>query len=320
MKTSEFAAALVVVLVAAAAIGGMLFYFTNNNSTNQTGSQTTPVGGQTTQPTYTTTSHTPTYATEGFQETGSVNSVDSAGGHYSIANVALGDPLWITLSANQLSQVQFGEDFEVKVTYTPLGQPVLDTMGKVISVSSSGNCQPKPAGVYSQQPCTTIALLNGNATSSIPSAWNPQVGGQVILALTPETSTPLVVLTGLQVIAVTCSSWSNNQCVNSTSTQQFSAFAQSPTCLQSAFYPSNAPCVYAGPVSQLPISFTFANVPWCAGCNYHISAVATDPGFSVTSVQSNGMGVMGNGVTVSLSIARSDYDGILHLTFYFIPS
>jgi hypothetical protein len=317
MKNQDFAVVLVVVLLAASAAGGMLFYFKNNNVT---GIESPPNNGIQTTPVHATTSGTPTYSTEGFQDTGSVLSVDSSGGHYAIANVAIGNPLWVTLSSSQLPQVHFGEDFEVKMTYSPRGQTMLDTYGKVISVSSNGNCQPIVVGIYSQQPCAIIALLDSSAMSTVPSAWNPQVGGQIILSFSPETSTPLVVITGLQLSAATCNEYIQNplRCLNSTSTSQFAAFVSTPTCLQSSLFSAGPPCVFAASGSSLSISFAFSNYPFCLGCTYNLTVTTSDPGFSVTGVQPSGIGYK-SGAVVTLSIPTTDFVGTLHLAFIYIP-
>lgn len=298
----------------------MLAYFKNNPQQPHAGGQ--PVsnpnlnGGMTTTPHPTTT----TYSVEGFQDSGSVSSVDSSGGHYTMANVAIGNPVWVTLTSSQLSQVHFGENFEVRMTYSPNGQSMLDTFGKVLSVSSNGNCQPIVIGIYSQQPCAAIALLDSSVSATVPSAWSPQVGGQVVLSFTPETSTPLVVITGLQSTGATCSEWSSNplQCYNSTSIAQFGASVNSPSCLQQAYFSSAPPCIFAAQGGSISISVSFPNYAYCFGCTYSLTATTSDPGFSVSEVQTSGFGYASS-ATMTLSLPTSDFDGTLHLTFVFIP-
>ena len=320
MKRSELAVAVIVILVTAVIAGGMLTYFKNNPQQPHMGGQTVSNPNPNERVTTSPTVNTPTYSTEGFQDSGSVSSVDSSGGHYAIANAALGNPLWVTLSSSQLSQVHFGEDFEVKMTYSPNGQSMLDTYGKVISVSSNGNCQPIVIGVYSQQPCATISLLDSNVASTVPSDWNPQVGSQIVLSFSPEMSAPLVVITELQFSAATCNEYVQNplQCLNSTSTNQFAAFVNSPSCLQSGLFSTAPPYVFAASGSALSISFSFSNYPFCPGCSYNLTVTTSDPGFSVTGVQPNGFGY-NSGATVTLSIPTTDFDGTLHLAFIYIP-
>ena len=298
----------------------MLTYFKNNPQQPYSGGQPVSNPNQNGGVTTPTTVVTPTYSTEGFQDTGSVSSVDSSGGHYAITNVAIGNPLWVTLSSSQLSQVHFGEDFEVSMTYSPNGQTMLNTYGKVLSVSSDGNCQPLVIGAYSQQPCATISLLDSNFTATVPSAWNPQVGGQIVLSFSPETSTPLVAITGLQFNAATCNEYIQNpfQCLNSTSTTQFAAFVNSPSCLQFGLFSTAPPCVFTASGSPLSISFSFSNYPFCPGCSYNLTVTTSDPGFVVTGVQPNGFGY-NSGATVTLSIPTSDFDGTIHLSFIYIP-
>jgi hypothetical protein len=296
MKTSEFAVALVVILVAASAIGGMLYYFRNTNSTPQTVVQTTSSSGQSVQ---TTHSSTPTHSTEGLQETGSVNSVDSAGGHYSISNVALSNPLMVALSQNELSQVQYGEDFQVQMTYSPNQQSMLSTFGKVIGVSSNADCT--TAGAYTPEPCATIALLNTNIPSTVPSNWNPQVGGQVTLALTPETETPLVAITGAQF---------------SSTGSQASAEVLEPTCLTQ--YSGTNACVMLANGQSFMIE-VFISGSTCYGSCEPSSITAGDPGFTVT-----GFGPASGGFTpdtnITMLVPNTDFVGNIDLTLVYASS
>ena len=321
MKGSELAVTVIVILATAVIAGGMLTYFKNNPQQSHSGGQ--PVsnsnlnGGVTTS---TSPPNTPTHSAEGFQDSGSVSSVDSGGGHYAVASVAMGNPLWVTLTPSQLSQVRFGEDFAVKMTYSPNGQTMLDTYGKVLSVSSNGNCQPVVMGVYPQQPCATIALLDSSASTTVPSAWNPQVGGQVVLSFIPETSNPLVVITGLQYTGATCSEWASNslQCMNSTSIAQFGASVNNPSCLQQTYFSSAPLCIYAAQGGSISISFSFPNYAYCFGCTYNLDVTTSDPGFSVSGVQTSGFGYASS-ATATLSLPTTDFEGTLHLAFVYVP-
>ncbi|MDA4124805.1 MAG: hypothetical protein OK438_05065 [Thaumarchaeota archaeon] len=290
MKASEFAIAFVIILVAASVIGGMLYYFRNAPAT-QTVSETTPNARAT------------TYSTEGFQETGSVSSVDSGGGHYSIPSVAFGNPLLIELTSSQLSLVQYGEDFEVRVTYTPSQQTMLEAMGKVIDVSSNGGC-PTPSFVYFPQPCTSVALLDANVSNTIPGAWNPKVGGQVVLSLAPETSTPLIAITGIQ---------------SSVSTTESTVGFVSPACLaQTIIYGTGAGyiCVFKASGQALMIGLTYSH-PQPSNSLPLVSITESDSGFSVSSFQTT-YSIYGDGMeTLTLTLPTTDFIGNIHLHFIF---
>ncbi len=298
MKTSEFAVALVVILVAASVIGGMLYYFRNTPSSSQTVAQTTPNGGQNVQ---TTHSSSPTYSTEGFQETGSVSSVDSGGGHFSISNVGFGlnsstgsrDPIVMVvgLSSSQSQSLQYGQDVEVRLTYVPTQQTMFDSYGKVTVVSANGGCPPT-AFLYTpnSQPCAVIDLVNPTMPIAVPSSWNPKLGDEVILAISPESGTPLVAITGVQSQA-----W----------TSQFSAVVKSPSCLGSP------PCLMVANGAQVTVTMTLYYY-----CNYScpVSVTTTDSAFTISNVQQSNVG-FGVQITFNLTIPHSDYSGDLNLSF-----
>ena len=296
MKGSELAVAIIVILVTAGIAGGMLTYFKNNPKQPYSGGQPSSNppsnGGVTTSP----PANTPTYSTEGFQEAGSVSSVDSGGGHYSITNAALGNPLVITLSQSQLSQVHYGEDFQVQLTYSPSQQALLSTFGKAISVSANTECT--TGGAYSPGPCMTIALIDADFPSAIPSSWNPQVGGAVMLSLTPETGTPLVAITGVQF---------------SSSGSQASAEALEPSCL--AQYYGTGACVMIADGQSLTIEVTISG-PSCYGSCDPSSISVSDLGFTVT-----GFGpVAFPDSNITLSVPNTDFVGNIHLTLVYSSS
>ena len=296
MKGSELALAVIVILVTAGIAGGMLTYFKNNPKQPYSGGQPSSYppsnGGVTTSP----TANTPTYSTEGFQEAGSVSSVDSGGGHYSIENVALGSPLLVTLSQNQLSQVHYGEDFQVQLTYSPSQQTLLSTLGKAISVSADTDCT--TAGAYLPGPCVTIALIDADFPGTIPSGWNPQVGAAVVLSLTPETGTPLVAITGVQF---------------SSSGSQASAEALEPSCL--AQYYGTGACVMLANGQSLTVKVWISG-PSCYGSCDPSSISVSDAGFTVT-----GFGAVGfPDSNITMSVPNTDFVGNIHLTLVYSSS
>lgn len=232
-------------------------------------------------------------STQLIQETGAVTSIDSEGGHFSITNIGSGNPMWVSLSSSQVSLVAYGQDVEIRMTYTPLQRAMFDTMGKVISVSTTG---------------ATVALLNSTMPTTVPIAWNPKVGGEVVLSINPETVTPLVVITGYHFKAVMCSEWTSTQCLNSTTTTQFAAFVDGPTCLSQE-------CVMETTEQPFVIGFSFSNQPFClSGCT--LSVTTDSSGFSVSSVHQADW----EDITVTLTIPSTDFVGDLHLTFVYTPS
>lgn len=273
--------AIVLVVIIAVSSYAVLYYPKGNVSVNQTSNS------HTTSPTQS--------SSQSIQESGTVSSVDSEGGHFSITNVGLGNPMWVSLSSSQVSLAGYGQDVEIRMTYAPLQRGMFDTMGKVISMSTTG---------------ATIALLNSTMPTTVPVAWNPKVGGGVVLTINPETVTPLVVITGYQFKAVMCNEWTSTQCLNSTTTTQFAAFVGSPTCLG-----QESLCVMEATGQPFVIGFSFSNQPFCpSGCT--LSVTTDSSGFSVSNVHQ----VDWEDITVTLMIPSTDFVGALHLTFVYTPS
>lgn len=274
----------------------MLSYFKNNpqlpHSAGQSESNPPPNVGV-------TTSVEATYSTEAFQEKGSVSSVDSDGGHFSISNVGFGaysgtlsaNPsiLMVTLSPNQLSLLSFGEDVEVSLRYIPTQQSMFDGLGKVTLVTTSADCSPT-SPTYVPQPCAEIGLVNPNMPTTIPVNWNPKIGDEVILSISEEGGTPLVAITGVQSQA-----W----------TSQFSAVVNSPSCLVSP------PCVMTANSPPVVVNMTLYYY-----CNYScpVSVTTSDSGYTISDFQQS-TSLVGQNVSFVVTITDSNFSGDLHLTF-----
>jgi hypothetical protein len=159
MKNRDFAIAAVVIVVAALAIGGMLYYFMNNSGTSgiTPTSSITPTGTFPTQP--------------GLVWQGSVTSVDSAGGHFTISDAAY-QQNGLELLTGQGSQLQYNQSVDVKVVYGPTNQVVFEAPGHVTSITTY-NIQI----IFSSTPATPLYEV------TIPLSWNPRVGDQVTLSI-----------------------------------------------------------------------------------------------------------------------------------------
>jgi len=111
------------------------------------------------------------------QWTGQVYSVDSAGGHFSIANVTYGPlilsganrfTLRVSLWSSQASELQYHETINVVMTYGPQERVIYYSIGNVTSVSTNA---------------ATILTKNTTFPFVIPLSWGPLVGEEVVLVL-----------------------------------------------------------------------------------------------------------------------------------------
>jgi hypothetical protein len=291
MKTSEFAVVLVVILAAATVIGGELYYRNAPPASRTVGATTSNVEVAT----------SPTPSPEGLQVTGSVSSVDSGGGHFSISDVGFGinyqtgssNPtvLVVGLSPSQTQSLRYGQDVEGQLTYVPTQQTMFDSYGKVTLVSSSGGCPPT-ALVYTSTPqlCAVIDLVNPTMPTAVPISWKPNLGDEVTLTISPESGTPIVAITGLQSKA-----W----------TSQFSVSADSPSCL------STPPCVMIANGARINVNLTLYYY-----CSYPcpVSVTTSDSAFTISGVQQSSS-MLGQEVSFILTIPNSDYTGDIHLSF-----
>jgi hypothetical protein len=321
MKWTVFAAVLLVVVIVIAGLGALGYYFATNPAsavrTNTIVSTATIVSLTSNGP---TSSNQPSTSvqppqTQLIQESTTIASVDSGGGHFVLTSLqsgySFGDqgPVVLSVSSGQASSIQYGEDLEIRLTYVPLQRTLFDTFGKVTSLSTTQ---------------VTITALNNTIPSAVPSGWHPELGGSVVLSVSPETGTPLVTITALQVGGDTCSAWTSSTCISSSSASQFAAGIVNSTCagLANGAFLGGA-CTLAATGQPLSLGLTLTNYPPCYSPSYRtcaLSVVAAGSGFSVTSVQPNQSGYIGIGITVILTVPRTDFVGALQLTFIFTPS
>jgi hypothetical protein len=194
--------------------------------------------------------------------------------------------MWVSFSS-QPPFLQYSKDVDVKMTYGQ-SQLMFYSLGKVIGVSAS---------------IATIALVNSTIPTAVPVSWNPSVGDEVSVTITPETETPVVVITGLQASSA-CPSVQSSTCPQ----------IQSPTCLV------YGACTMLGTGESLVITLTFTiGYPSCYDyrtCT--LSVTTSDSGFSVTNVEPFHMPFAG--ATITLATPSADFVGQIHLTFMYSES
>jgi hypothetical protein len=220
------------------------------------------------------------------QESGTVSLVDSEGGHFSISNIEFGAPTSLSLSPSQSSNLQFGQDVEIRMTYVPNQGVLFDTLGKVMSISTDE---------------AAIRVLNSNAPTTVPLSWEPKLGDEVILTISPETETPLIVITGV------------------TSSSMYGVGVDSPSCLTETYavFGGLIPgvCVFEASGQSLTIDFTYTtSIPIWENQPTVTSVTTSNSGFSVTSFSNFPGWDKGN---VTLTMPRTDFIGNLYLSFTF---
>lgn len=230
-----------------------------------------------------------------FQENSMITCLDARGGHF-FAQVGFGiesnsggpGTMVVPLTPGQASNLEYGQDLEVKMTYAPLQRVMFDSLGKVTGLS---------------QAVLTIALINSTMPTTVPAGWNPKMGDEVVLTFSPESS-PLVAITGIQLTS---------------SSSRFAATVTSPDCLrqrQQGVLMVYGICVMKAEGQQIDLQLSFSEYPSCYAsvplCT--VSVTTTDPGFSVSGVQPLKTGL---GVTVALTTPSIGFAGDIRLVLNF---